>query len=412
MKEQKYTHQKSQNSDESQDAMNQPKLLDVFGISLDEILAMRDFSQVETFGVKGCFARLLTTMRTQDSGAYIADQLWECKQILSKVGLHLRIDLTSQPKPTRATKSACVEKPVWEQILERIYCDPVAIRNRVVWLFFHACLQAERKFSLEVCPAHSREDILTGKLLGEIKAACAAWATASSSFLARCSNVLELSSIDLTIGGREQETGGDFALILDITEDVSCAEDLAEEVIALTGGPKRNIFVPLIFQAKCYTGEDADISQKHKTRGYQFNRLRQSKCASSFIFYENGKDPIEFPVLPMVKLTSDCSAIEISRTTSVFDQSVNLATYILRALNGFDNIPTARTREDALNMILANTSPDEIIKISILGNTSDLENVYRVALQRLSSEFTNEMHQALSEDDDHDDDPKSGFRPK
>jgi hypothetical protein len=385
--------------------MNQLSLLDAFGISFNEIVAMRSLAHSETFGDKGHVARLATAKRTQDSGAHIAEQLWECKQILSKVGVIKSTYLVQELNTPQATQ------PTWEQILERVFDEPVAIRNRVIWLFFHACLHAERDFALDVCPAHSREDTLTGRLLEGIKGACASWGAASLSYLSRIKNVLEVSSIDLTVGGGEQKTGGDFALILDIKENASRDDDLDPDVIKLTGGPRGDVFVPLLFQAKCYTGSNADISQRHSKRGYQFNRLRQVECASNYIFYENGKKRIDFPALPMVKPVSACQPVEICRTTDVFRHSVNFSTYLLRAANGFDSIPAARTREDALNMILANTSPDAVTRIAILGNTSGLDKTYRDTLQQLRNEIDNEVVQGPSQDDMSDDTTPSPFKP-
>lgn len=377
--------------------MSQQNLLDALGISLSEITAMQNLARARTFSDKGKFARLATAQRTRGMGAHIAQQLWECKQILSKVGIYKSMYLSQQ------LYSAQVTQPTWEQILERIYDEPVATRNRVIWVLFHACLQAERDFSLDVCPAQSREDVLTGRLLEGIKGACTSWAEASSSYLNRIKNTLEVSCIDLTVGGGEQETGGDFALILDIKENASCLEDSEPDIITLTGGPRGDVFVPLVFQAKRYIGSSADISQKHSVRGYQFNCLRQVDCASNYIFYENGEKRIDLPALPLVKPVSACEAIETSRTTEVFSRSVDFATYILRAANGFDSIPAARTREDALNMILANTSPDRVTRLTILGNTSGLSTTYHDALQQLRAEIEKAVDQEPSQDDNSDD---------
>ncbi|QDQ82910.1 hypothetical protein [Paraburkholderia megapolitana] len=382
--------------------MSEPNFLDAFGLSVNEVINMQSLAHAQTFSDKGRLARFATAQRTREAGAYIAQQLWECRQILSKVGIYKRVYLIQQEQVTQ---------PTWEQILERIYDEPVATRNGTIWLLFHACLQAERDFSLDVCPAHSREDVLTGRLLEGIKAACTIWAEASSSYLNRIKNTLEISSIDLTVGGGEQETGGDFALILDIKENASSLEDSEPDITTLTGERRGDAFVPLVFQAKRYVGSNADISQKHDTRGYQFNSLRQVNCASNYIFYENDKEHISTPALPMVKPVSACKAIETSRVTGVFSESVDFATYILRAANGFSDIPAARTREDALNMILANTSPSNVSRLTILGNTSDLSAKYRDALRQLQTEIKEGIRQESPQDDLSDDTRLSSFEP-
>jgi hypothetical protein len=369
--------------------MAEPTLLDAFGISLHEILALTKLASMQTYGDRGRFARLLTKGRTVDAGAHIADQLWGCRQILSKVGLLNTIYLSQRLVREQAAR------PDWEQILEQIYTAPVAVRNRTIWLLFHSCLQAERDFALDACPARSHETFLTGRLVEKISAACASWAATAASYLERVEKALEVSSIDLSVAGGEQETGGDFALILDIKENPLRSEDMEPDVIVLTGPPRGDVFVPLVFQAKRYTGSTANISQKHSERGYQFNRLRQVRCASSFIFYENGEERIKDPTLPMVKPVSACEPVETSPNIQVFRDSVDFATYILRAVDGCDGIPAATTREDALNMILANTSPDRLSRIAVLGNTSGLDHQYEDALKRLMGEINSERDTKL-----------------
>ena len=78
----------------------------------------------------------------------------------------------------------------------------------------------------------------------------------------------------------------------------------------------------------------------------------------------------------MVKPVSACASIEICPYTDVFGDSVDFATDILRAVNGFDSIPVAATREDALNMILENTSTHRLSTVAVLGNTSGLDHKY------------------------------------
>jgi len=386
--------------------MKQTTLIDALGIGWGEIEVMRDLANLQSFGDKARLARLGTAKRTEDVAVFIAEQLWACKQILSAVGLYKSIGLVKG-----MVESGVARQPNWDEILEKIYSDPTSFRNPVIWLFFHACLQAERDFALDVCCAHSREDVLTGRLLEGIKGACTSWGKASAAYLRRVEDVLEVSSIDLTVGGGEQETGGDFALILDIKEKNPTQSDLDPSVVALTGGPRGDIFVPLLFQAKCYAGLRADISQKHSERGYQFNRLRQVNCAANYIFYENAKEKINLPALPMVKPVSDCKPVELSKSTDVFSRSINFASYVLRAANGFDSIPVAQTREDALNMILANTSPNSVTKIAILGNTSGLDKIYRDALQQLRDEIDNEIRLGSAQDDLDGDQRTSGFKP-
>ncbi len=343
---------------------------------------MKKRARIETFNKKALLARLSTARRTPDAGAYISEQLWACHRVLSAAGVHNLMYLT------RDLVERGVARLCWEELLDRRFGDPMNVQNRAVWLLFHVCLQAQRDFALDVCTARSREDLLTGRFLEGIKGACAVWAESSSSYLRRVENVLEVCSLDLTVGGAEQETGGDFALILDIKGIPSCAEDFEHSVVTLTeGGPRGDLFVPLIFQAKRYTGSTADIARINSTQGYQFNKLRQRDCASAYIFYENGDNGIDYPALPMVKPAHKCLPVESHRKTGVFEGSVDFATYILRAANGFDDMPAAQTREDALNMILANASPEGLTKLVVLGNTAGLKRTYEEALAALREEI-------------------------
>ena len=374
--------------------MNQKSILDEFGISLDEIFLMKARAQNETFSQKALLARFATAMRTSDAGAYIARQLSECRRILSGVGA---LTMISNSRDLVESRTAQLS---WEDLLEKRFEDPMAVQNRAIWLLFHVCLQAQRDFALDVCVGRSREDVLTGRFLEGIKSACAGWADSSSSYLQRVKNVLEISSLDLTVGGAEQATGGDFALVLDIKGAPSCAKDFEPDVVTLTeGGPRGDFFVPLVFQAKRYTGSAADISRRHKSQGYQFNRLRENRCASAYVFYENGDDGIDRPALPMVKPANQCSPVETSRGTDVFDKSVDFATYILRAVNGFADMPAAQTREDALNMILANASPESLTKLVVLGNTSGLQRKYEDALTALRLEIASTVGEVPTERD-------------
>ena len=365
--------------------MNDDIFLKNFGLSLDEINGMKTRASEQALSDRARFSRLNTTRRTADAGKQISTDVAACKRILSMAGFYIRIDMVRKLVSDKQARSEN-----WDELLERVLLDPVSFRDPTIWLLFHAAMQAERDFALDACPTHSREDVLTGRFIESIRGACAAWAETSRPYLNRTDNLLELSSIDLTVDGGEQVTGADFALILDIRENAPMPP-LSPELITLGGPPRGPIFVPLLFQAKCYTGTSADISRKHKTRGYQFNRLRQTACASNYIFYENGKDRIDYPALPMVKPSSLCAPVEMSAKTAVFEKSANFSTYLLKAINGFDEIPSAGTREDALNMILANISPDSVTRIAILGNTEGLDAIYSEALTQLQSEIDSEI---------------------
>jgi len=387
--------------------MNDGIFLKKFGLTFDEVNGMKGRATDEAFSDKGKLSRLNTISRDSSARETISTGLAGCKRILSKVGLLAHIYLVNEMVSEKRTSSQN-----WDELLGRVLLDPLSFRDPTVWLLFQAALQSERDFSLDVCPVHSREDVLTGRFIEGLSGACRLWADSFRSYLNRTGNVLEISSIDLTVGGGEQATGGDFALILDIRKSTPIPP-LAPDLITLTGPLQGPLFVPLLFQAKCYTGESADISQKHKTRGYQFSQLRKTVCASNYIFYENGTAGIQFPALPMVKPSSACSPVESAPKTPVFEKSVNFSTYLLKAINGFDDIPSATTREEALNMILANTSENSITRVAILGNTHGLDVIYRDALAQLRSQIDSEnMLEPNSEEPPSNDGSRIGFRKK
>ena len=363
-------------------------LFNEFGLYLDEIMSFQKKCRDTNLGDMAVFSRVITMQKHQGLSGHIAGRLWECKRVLSSVGLNLQIMATNYPaKGGQEQIDEYNEIHNWNSILERFYSDPLVFKNRIVWFLFQAFLKAQRDFALEACPPQSHETHLTGELIGRVRGACDEWGDLAQKYLSRSDNIIEISRIDLSVGGGEQITGGDFALILDIEEAHICPCDLQPDILCLTGPLRGSVIIPIVFQAKRYVGLTADISQHNEKRGYQFNVLRQTVCASNYIFYENGAERIQYPALPMVKASSACHPVETSPRTEVFKDSVDLATYILRAANGFDDIPAADSREDALNMIFANASKDRISSVAILSNRAGRDLIYRKALENLREEI-------------------------
>ncbi|WP_158808559.1 hypothetical protein [Beijerinckia sp. L45] len=352
------------------------ELLDAFGLSGDEISSLRQKSFDENFGRMARLSRANTFERRQGLSGHIAARLWECKQVLSQVGMLGQIMVARDIANHASMRD-------WEFLLERLYFDPLVFKNKVTWFLFQALLEAQRDFALEACPPRSHETYLTGELVGRIRGACDKWTDAAKAYLSRTGTSIEISRIDLSVGGYEQATGGDLALILDIDEADISPCDLEAKILLLTGPLRGSVIIPMVFQAKRYVGSTADISQHHDDRGYQFDTLRQTVCASNYLFYENGSERIDLPALPMVKPTSACRPIETSPRTEVFEGSVDLATYVLRAINGFADIPAANSMEDALNMILANASKDRVGHVAILANKAGRGQFYKDAFDRL-----------------------------
>jgi hypothetical protein len=76
-------------------------------------------------------------------------------------------------------------------------------------------------------------------------------------------------------------------------------------------------------------------------------------------------------------VAKDLAPVEIERST-------DFATYILTALNDF---PIAPSVEDALNMVLANTSPDRLCRLAVFANSTGAGARYAASLAQLQAEI-------------------------
>jgi hypothetical protein len=181
----------------------------------------------------------------------------------------------------------------WDGVLHNLLANPVSFRDIAVWSLYFAALEGAAAFQLDECPSPCEEGHLSGLLLGALKGRCERWRQIASAPLERSGSSLSVQRIDLSILGGEQATGGDFGLVLDF----DCRSSQPMDSAAGRGAR----IVPLIFQAKRYIRPIVDVSRHHHIRGYQYNLLSQNECASAYIFYENGREPIDRPVLPLVK---------------------------------------------------------------------------------------------------------------
>lgn len=363
-----------------------------FGLDHDEIFSWLSRAHETIKHPKTEISLLITQNKNERISKIVAECLWKCETVASAIGKIKKIQISKDAMVLHDDGSvkSITEFRKWSFLLERLYSDPLSIENKAVWLFFQAIFEAQRDFALDVCPPTSNETFLTGRFVGSIKTACDAWSHFAAPYLSRSNQRIAISQIDLSVGGYEQKTGGDLALILDIEESPIAHWGLNRTPPRSSTPPQRNSIIPIVFQAKRYTGKRADISEHHNVRGYQFDMLRQTTCASSYIFFENGPTRIEYPALPMVKASSSCAHPSLSPRTEVFENSLDFATYILQAIDGSGDAPAAKTREDALNMILANASPDRIGQVVILGNKSGLDVAYANALATLRRSFLDE----------------------
>jgi hypothetical protein len=228
-------------------------------------------------------------------------------------------------------------------------------QTRAIWCLFFAALEGAAQFQLNDCPSPSEEGHLSGLLLGVLSARCEQWRRTASAPLARTGSSLSLQRIDLSILGGEQATGGDFGLVLDF--------DGCSVQPSLKGKGLDRRIVPLIFQAKRYVRPNADVSQHHALRGYQYNLLAQNNCASAYIFYENGRQRIDRPVPPLVKPVGNVTA---RSRTPVFSRSYDISSYLLNALTDGRFSAGASSPDNALRMIYAKADPGQLAHLAVI----------------------------------------------
>lgn len=253
--------------------------------------------------------------------------------------------------------------------LTRIMADPVHFKNIAVWCFFFALLDGSASFQLDDCPSPSREDLLSGLLLGKISQQCTVWRKIAAGPLNRSQTTLSLDRIDLSILGGEQATGGDFGIILQF--DDNSTQPIMGKQVQVTR------IVPLIFQAKRYIRPTADVSQCHHARGHQHSLLAQNDCASAYILYENGPTEQKQPAPALIKAVAD---VPLPTRTCVFDESLDLPSYLFKALFSTEFAPGAADPEEALRMIDANAEMGQLAHLAVISDSKTADAQYTAAL--------------------------------
>ncbi|NGN44962.1 hypothetical protein G6N74_28300 [Mesorhizobium sp. CGMCC 1.15528] len=259
----------------------------------------------------------------------------------------------------------------WEALLDRVLVHPPCYRDLADWWLFFTALDAATGFQLERCTASKREARLTGHLLEALAAQGKVWSEAIAAPITRTGAVLAISEIDLEIGGGEQSTGGDFGLILDF--DGSTVQPGARKQ-----SDERRI-VPLIFQAKRYARPTADVSQTNFTRGAQRTILASNSCASAYIFYENLGDA----TTPFPQLVKPVETVPYATTTDVLEDSLDFATYLLRAATNPVCAPRANSADDALRMIFSKAALSDLSALVVVSSDPGATNRYRSSLSLL-----------------------------
>ena len=313
--------------------------VDDFGLTVDEANDLRSVAEIAIGSKKAILSRQILHHSSPETSERIREAIvskW--LEAFSKAGQVSLVGLWRDgPEASRS----------FERVLQHVLVDPLMHRSVITWCFFLAMHESSVNFQLDYCSSPTEEGQLSGMLLAEISRQCEEWRKIAAVPLDRGEATLSLERIDLSILGGEQETGGDFGLILEFDEKQS-------QLSAQNSSSSVRI-VPLIFQAKRYVRPNADVSQKHGTRGFQYDLLSQNPCASAYVFYENGTRKIERPLPPLIKPVSNVSAPPLR--TDVLEESLDLPSYLFRALFDDSFAPGAYSSGDALRMIYGVPNP-------------------------------------------------------
>ena len=342
--------------------------LEEFGLTGKEAIDLRFLARDAVCAQKSILSRQILESASPETTVRIARAFragW--LQGFSKVGqstivLQVRDDLND------------IDSLEW--LVTDFLVDPLIYRNVAAWCFHLALQESSADFQLDFCPSPTSEGNLTGILLARIYDRCKWWAKVASEPLKRTKASISLRRIDLSILGGEQATGGDFGLILHFEEKWTQPASWQES-------PNTRI-IPLIFQAKRYVRPRAKVSQRHDVRGYQHDLLTRNKCASAYIFFENGTKRIDCPIPPLVK---PVDRVAKAGRTYVFEDSLDLPSYLFKAMYDISFGPTASSPDDALRMMYANAHADQLATLAVISDSSTVHLRYERALRDLSPEI-------------------------
>ena len=279
----------------------------------------------------------------------------------------------------------------WLALLERVLAAPPAHSDTADWWLLFSALDAAVEFQLTQTPPPKTEERLSGDFITGLKHAGEQWGNLLAPMLKRRNASFAYHQIDLERLGGEQETGGDFGLVLDF-------DGLTALPITTPGRTGR--IVPLIFQAKRYLRPSADISQTHKTRGPQREKLKSNHAASAYIFYENGKVAVNNPLPVLVKPVANVAS---ETMTSVFRGTVDFATYLYRASTDETFAPRARSVDEALAMIYAKANRGQLSYLLVASGNPNAKLRYQAAVSHFAAHYGPEVDPVEDKSDDQDD---------
>ena len=342
--------------------------LDEFGLTGQEATDMHFLARNAVRTQKSILSRQILESESHETTVRIARAFragW--LRGFSKAGQY-RTVLEVRDHPTN------IDSLAW--VVTDFLVDPLVYRNIAAWCLHHSLQESSTAFQLDFCPSPTSEGSLTGSLLALISERCKSWTEEADKPLMRTKASISLHRIDLSILGGEQVTGGDFGLVLDFEEKWAQPASRKE--------PPNSRIVPLIFQAKRYTRPTADVSHRHDIRGYQYDLLTRNKCASAYVFYENGTRKTDSPLPPLIK---PAERVAKPGRTNIFEDSLDLPSYFFKAMYDTSFGPTAASPEEALRMMYANADADQLAMLAVIADSATAHLRYHEALGDLAPEI-------------------------
>lgn len=342
--------------------------LDEFGFTGQEAADMRCSARKAVNAQKSILSRQILECISRATTVRIAQAI--------RAGWFRGFSKTGQGMIIGLHRDGLVDIDSLEWLLTDFLVDPLVYRNVAAWCLHHALQEGSAAFQLDSCPSPTSEERLSGILLAKFSDRCDAWTKVASAPLKRTEASITLRCIDLSILGGEQATGGDIGLVLDFEEKWTQPASREE--------PPNSRIIPLILQAKRYVRPTADVSQRHDMRGYQHDLLTRNKCASAYVFYENGTKKIDSPLPPLIE---PAERVAKPGRTNIFEDSLDLPSYFFKAMYDVSFGPTAASPKEALRMMYANADADQLAILAVIADSATAHLRYAEALRDLAPEI-------------------------
>ncbi len=266
----------------------------------------------------------------------------------------------------------------FDKIFQCVFCLPFTFSEFPLWVLYHACLSAEQAFAREDCRPAKIENAQTQNFLKQLKIACTDWLRQTEEVVGRFNSTVGLSELSLEVQGREQATGGDFAILIEYRKH---RDDFPE-------------IIPVVLQSKRFdsTGR-ADISQKNdKTGRYQFHNLKETRklCPAGYFFFNSSTQSVtKEPHVPAFKDVRDMPMVAAPKDDYVWEKSNNFATFVLHLIATVEDHHRHDDAESALEKIVSNIPLEDLTGIGVVSVELDaglrFQRAWERTLQNLRS---------------------------